>query len=85
MRNNIIKHSQSPRAIIELRREGERTSIKIQDFGKGLSNSSNVGESSLTDGFGLESTGQRVKLMGGQMKIDSIPSEGTTINIDLNY
>jgi signal transduction histidine kinase/ligand-binding sensor domain-containing protein len=81
--NNIAKHSDSPRANIMIERIGSKTRINIEDFGRGFSVGSRTDSDTVSGGFGLESISQRVKLLGGELSITSVPSEGTRIQIVL--
>lgn len=81
--NNIAKHSDSPRATVLIERIGSKTSIFIEDFGKGFERAAGASQDGESDGFGLESISQRVKLLGGELSIDSAPSVGTRIRIVL--
>jgi signal transduction histidine kinase len=82
--NNIVKHSQATVGKIEISRSGSAVKIFIYDNGKGFQiNSSAFGEKEAT-GFGLTSIVQRVKILGGNIKIDSEIGNGTTLTISLN-
>lgn len=77
--NNIVKHSQTQSAIIEFIKSDNSITLKIQDFGKGFANQNEK------NGFGLTSIEQRVKILGGTIKISSTIEVGTTIKIFFSF
>lgn len=80
--NNIVKHSETKEAKIEVSKSGEIVKISIEDTGKGFDvNSSDK----IHNGFGLTSIEQRVKILGGAIKINSSIGVGTKIIISLNF
>ncbi len=82
--SNIIKHSESPRGKILVTRQDGLLTMMIQDFGKGFSRK-HPSEKNSASGFGLEGISQRVKLLRGDLTIDSVVSEGTKIVIQLRF
>lgn len=83
--NNIVKHSCSLKAIIEITRSEKIILIKITDFGKGIDLASIYFQTEFMDGLGLKSIKERVRLLDGELNIDSTPGQGTTILITINY
>ncbi|TRX39229.1 sensor histidine kinase [Flavobacterium restrictum] len=77
---NIIKHSQATEVNIYLT-QGDNTEINIiiEDNGKGFDPKTIV----LKSGIGLKNMEKKVEQMGGTFTIDSIPTKGTSIIIDL--
>ena len=76
--NNIIKHSKANKALIKLGKKEEKLSILIQDNG--------IGFNVLTNehfGFGLKNIKERVNFFKGSIRIDSFPSKGTEIYIEI--
>lgn len=77
---NIIKHSEANEVNIYLtQHNNESINIMIEDNGRGF----DVKKVTNTDGIGLKKIEQKVEQMGGTFTIDSMPSKGTTIIIDL--
>jgi PAS domain S-box-containing protein len=72
---NAVKHSGVRHFHMELRYSSEVISLAVRDSGSGL----NLQQAMKTRGLGLTSMAERVKLMGGQLSIDSQPNRGTTI------
>lgn len=80
--NNILKHSGSPRGKLFLIRGPDLISIVIEDHGKGFETD---GERSTAGkkGIGLFSIAERVRSIGGVLRIDSAPGKGTKISINI--
>jgi two-component system, NarL family, sensor kinase len=77
--NNVIRHAQATRALVQLIREGDTLSITVEDSGKGfdkdiLANS---------DGMGFLNLQNRVAYLNGKMDIQTSPGNGTTVNIEI--
>ena len=79
--NNVIKHSKATAARIEIRKNGNQLAIAVQDNGKGIPSLAENGNKAR--GFGLAGMAERVRLLGGSLAVDSVPSHGTAINIRL--
>jgi PAS domain S-box-containing protein len=78
---NIHRHSESSTATIRLMVDQNHVQLEVQDAGKGLPRSRADGH---VDAMGVGITGmrERVKQLGGQMKIES-SSRGTTVSVTL--
>lgn len=77
---NVIKHSKATEINIYLTQHSpEVLNLIIEDNGIGF-DFKNVTK---TDGIGLKSIEKKVEQMGGSFTIDSAPTKGTTIIIDL--
>ena len=75
--NNILKHSKASEAIITLEERNDQLFLEITDNGEGFK----FDELIKKDGLGLNQIKARVQMMKGSIDIDSIPTQGTTINI----
>jgi signal transduction histidine kinase len=82
--NNIVKHSGAARAAVEIVGDRDAFRVRISDDGRGFS-PAGVAEPdpSRKDGFGLFGMAERVRMIGGQLAIESSPGRGTTIAIEL--
>ena len=73
---------------ISVQKQDSGLIIRIEDDGVGFQDASDSSQSQLKrGGVGLQNVDQRLKLHFGehyQMKIDSIPSKGTTVEIYIN-
>lgn len=74
--NNIIKHSDATEAIVQIIKESNRLSVKVEDNGKGFSGPE------VSKGIGLASVKERVQYLNGSLSIDSESAVGTTVMMD---
>lgn len=81
--SNIVRHSESPRAEVTIRRFAESFEITIQDHGIGFDVAEQDRLSNVAGGFGLKSIRERVDLIGGTMSVDSNEGLGTTVRITI--
>jgi len=79
--SNVIQHSKATEARIEIRTRDGKTTISIQDNGKGFPES--VGNGSNVTGVGLAGIAERVRGLGGFFEIASPPEGGTTLTVHL--
>ena len=75
--NNILKHARAKRARITLERDVHEVLLKIEDEGCGF----NTGAGG--KGLGLKNIAERVRMLGGKLKLDSQPDRGTRIEITI--
>jgi two-component system, NarL family, sensor histidine kinase DevS len=74
---NASKHGAATRAVVELHENETTVDVTIRDDGAGFD------PSAATNGFGLLGMRERVELLGGRLKIESSPGEGTTVSAAL--
>jgi len=74
---NIVKHAKANRVSITIQKHSENIHILICDDGKGFIVSKKHNGSGRTNRFGLFSISERLKHLGGILKIESEPSKGT--------
>jgi signal transduction histidine kinase len=74
---NIVKHSDSLEANVELSAHGDELNLCISDFGAGFDPESIQRKG----GLGLVSMRERLGLIGGQFTVESQPSDGTRIRV----
>jgi CheY-like chemotaxis protein len=74
---NVIKHAGVREAKLRLRRRGGAVCLSVSDQGQGFA----VEEPGPAGGLGLGSIRERVKLLGGRMKVRSLPGKGSTFRI----
>jgi PAS domain S-box-containing protein len=81
---NIQRHSGSFQAKIRIERDPRKISLEISDKGSGIPRSlrRQNGELSFGPGVGIPSMHERVKLIGGQLDIES-SSGGTTVRVTI--
>jgi len=72
--HNVVKHSQARRALIELRTENPKLWLRVSDDGIGFAT-----EREPATSLGLINMGERLKTMGGALRIVSGPQKGTVV------
>ena len=71
--NNAGKHGRAARAVVEIVERNGNVDVTLRDDGAGFD------PSLRTAGFGLVGMRERAELLGGTLRIDSTPGEGTTV------
>jgi signal transduction histidine kinase/ligand-binding sensor domain-containing protein len=80
--NNIVKHSEATQASLTMRQHVDSIRLTVTDNGKGFPPEAAV-SSSEKNGFGLVSMAERIRLLNGIWEINSVPGEGTTIEVSV--
>jgi len=75
---NVVKHANSSRVDITLRRLGDRLSLQVRDDGIGFDAAAVISNSG-SGGFGLFNIRERLKLLGATFEIDS--GKGTSVTV----
>ena len=78
--NNILRHSGAKKARVTLERDVHEVLLKIEDDGCGLKTGKDGGGGK---GLGLKNIAERVRMLGGKIKLDSEPDKGTRIEITI--
>ena len=73
--HNVVKHSHAKHARVELSSDAQALRLSIVDSGTGFE----IGSDRNRDGLGLISMRERLRLLKGELSIQSQPSKGTTI------
>jgi PAS domain S-box-containing protein len=76
--HNVRKHSGSPRAVVDLRIVAGLVELSVQDFGCGFDV-----DAGRRQGCGLLGMSERVRLAGGQCRVESRPGEGTRVAVTM--
>lgn len=76
--NNAAKHGGARKVTIVLNKSEDSLRLAIADDGKGISSSPND-----TRGMGLDSMRFRAQVLGGELRIDSNPNEGTIVSCEI--
>jgi PAS domain S-box-containing protein len=74
--HNAVKHSGARHCDVELRYASEAIDLTVRDSGSGF----DAQQAMKTHGLGLTSMAERLKLVDGQLSIDSRSNRGTTIH-----
>lgn len=80
--NNIIKHSKATEFSIQIGNFVDKITVVISDNGVGIPNEYYSSKEFKNYGTGLFSMKERVENLGGYLKINSFPQEGTTLFIE---
>ena len=75
---NIGKHAHARSARVSLVREPEQLSMQISDDGRGFDPSETTPR-----GLGLVSMRERVRMLGGSLRLDTLPGGGTVVTATL--
>jgi signal transduction histidine kinase/ligand-binding sensor domain-containing protein len=78
--NNIIKHAQASEVCVSIERLTDSVTLTIRDNGRGFTPSDVAVKPS---GFGLAGMSERVRMLGGEWRIDSQKGLGTSVTIRL--
>jgi signal transduction histidine kinase len=73
---NIAKHSQATTAAVEVHADDEGIHLTIEDSGRGFD-----GGIERRHGLGFVSMRERLRIVGGTVRVDSAPSRGTTVTV----
>ncbi|QKW05750.1 GAF domain-containing sensor histidine kinase [Streptomyces sp. NA04227] len=78
--HNALRHSGAERVTVTLRRHGNGALLRVEDDGKGFDTRAvrRAGRH-----LGLVSMRDRARGVGGRLKVDSAPGEGTTIDMEV--
>jgi signal transduction histidine kinase len=75
--NNVIRHAEANKLLIQLSQHNGTLSLVVEDNGKGFADTPG-----LTYGLGIESVSSRVAFLNGSMDIDSSSEKGTSVTIE---
>ena len=74
---NIVKHARASRVDMDIHTEGGRLLLRIEDNGKGFK------QKRPGAGMGLLTMAERARILGGRLKIDSLPQKGTVLRVEV--
>lgn len=80
---NVIRHAGATEVWVDLREAATTMSLSLRDNGRGFDIPAAQKRAALGASMGLPGMQERVRLVGGQMLIESTPGQGTAIHIDL--
>jgi signal transduction histidine kinase len=81
--NNVVKHAAARQAKLTVLRQGSEVMLRIADNGQGFDPTAALAGGTATGSYGIVSMRDRAEALGGQLRIDSAPGEGTTITVAL--
>lgn len=76
---NAIRHAQAKHILVQCSQNGSVFFITVEDDGTGFNQAAGDGL-----GIGLGNVRNRVNYLRGKIDIQSVPGEGTTVNIEVN-
>ena len=76
---NVARHAQARKVVVSLRENEQRLSLIVKDDGQGF----DTAVVSKARGFGLFGMRERVLAIGGTLRFDSAPGQGTAVIIEL--
>lgn len=79
--NNIARHAKAQSAVITLCQDKEKISLLVEDDGCGFDVVRTSGQALQLQRLGLLGIQERVELVGGEVRIDSAPGQGTRLQI----
>jgi PAS domain S-box-containing protein len=80
--NNILKHSHAKLASIRLERDVHDIQLRIGDDGCGFETDETADN---PKGLGLKNIAERVKMLGGKLKVESRPGNGTQLEVTIPF
>jgi two-component system sensor histidine kinase UhpB len=80
---NVLKHAQAEHVAMNLCRFDGRIRAEIRDDGVGFDASGLHDPTNPSRGFGLLGMRERVEQLGGEIRVNTSPGQGTQITIDL--
>jgi signal transduction histidine kinase/streptogramin lyase len=79
--NNVVKHSRAPKARLVVRKDAGFVRMLLEDDGVGFEYDAVMKRA--TAGFGLANLTERIRLLGGSLKIETASGKGTRLIVDL--
>ena len=76
--NNVVKHARASTARLTVRKDGTTVRMVLEDNGVGFDPAAVM---SRPGSFGLANLRERVRLLGGALRIDSAPGKGTRLSV----
>jgi signal transduction histidine kinase len=76
---NIARHAQATRVEAQVTASDGRLVLRIRDDGRGITSEEVLGAKSL----GLTGMRERIGLLGGQVRVEGTPGQGTTVVVEL--
>ena len=81
--NNALAHANAQQILVRVEFANYKINIIVQDDGSGFDVGDAGSRAKYVQHFGLLSMEERVSLLGGTLKIDSMPGEGTAITASI--
>jgi signal transduction histidine kinase/ligand-binding sensor domain-containing protein len=82
--NNISKHAAATQVSVSLTRQANCVDLTVKDNGRGFAPETSI-EADAANGFGLCGIRERVRLLGGQVTIESTPGSGSIVRVTVPH
>lgn len=79
---NIVRHAQATQVTLSLRQEADSVWMSVQDNGLGIHSWQ---EANRPGSHGLTIMRERAEAFGGNLKVKSVPGQGTKIEVSIPY
>ncbi|MEW6033363.1 MAG: PAS domain S-box protein [Chloroflexota bacterium] len=79
---NIERHSHASKASVTVEFKPDKTVFSVSDNGKGFDVSQSLSDLPRSGKLGLAGIEERVRLLGGTVKVNSEPGRGTTLTVE---
>jgi len=81
---NVWRHSQAGKAEITVEFDEDKTRITMSDDGQGFNIPAKIGDLARDGKLGLAGMQERARLIGGVLTVQSQPSKGTSITVEIS-
>lgn len=81
--NNVVKHSDACECKVTVKKRENELNIKVADNGKGFEAEKFFTSHQTLKNFGISNISERVKILKGELKIQSSPGNGTAIIVSV--
>jgi PAS domain S-box-containing protein len=81
--NNVKRHSDATKAVVKLEYEPQKIIMTITDNGKGFEPPERLSDLASIGKLGLTGMEERARLLGGTLRVQSMPGEGTAVTVEL--
>jgi len=81
--NNVVKHARASTARLVVRRDAGLVRLILEDDGVGFDYAAVMNRSGDKAGFGLTNLRERVRLLEGNLKIETAPGKGTRLSVEI--
>lgn len=82
---NVIRHAQATRADVILKQGADKLIIIVEDNGIGFDPVTAKSDNGVNDHLGLVGIRERVDMLGGQLIVESVLGNGTTLKIEVPH
>jgi signal transduction histidine kinase len=79
---NVVKHAAATEATVVVKRRPDAVSLSIRDNGRGFE-SAQLAAQPHELGYGLTGIGERARILGAGLVIDSRPGSGTSLTVEI--